>query len=99
MGRLERGEELDGLEGIAFKDFKGNIVVNKNNNPIFRWFVNYINDTSTYLFEVADESSIGKEPVIEITQPKARTVTAPGFEILVFLISLVLVVLFFKYKK
>lgn len=87
------------FENDFLKDEKGNIVVNKNNNPISRWFVNYINDTSTYSFEVADESSIGIEPVIEITKPKPRTVTAPGFEILVFLISLVLVVLIFKYKK
>ncbi len=87
------------FENDFLKDEKGNIVVNKNNNPISRWFVNYINDTSTYYFDVADESSIGKEPTIEIARLKARTVSAPGFEILVFLISLVIAVLILKNKK
>jgi len=87
------------FENDFLKDEKGNIVVDKNNNAISRWFVNYINDTDTYYFDVADESSIGQEPVKKIARPKARIVSAPGFEILVFLISLVVVILIFKYQK
>ena len=87
------------FENDFLKDEKGNIVVDKNNNAISRWFVNYINDTDTYYLDVADESSIGQEPVKKIARPKARIVSAPGFEILVFLISLVVVILIFKYQK
>ncbi len=87
------------FENDFLKDEKGNIVVDKNNNAISRWFVNYINDTTTYHFDVADESSIGDELAIVIARPKARTVAAPGFEILVFLISLAVAVLILKNKK
>jgi hypothetical protein len=92
-------EVIYNFENDFLKDEKGNLVLNKNNNAISRWFVNYINDTDTYRFEVADESSIGKEPVKAIARPKPRTVSAPGFEILVFLISLVVVILIFKYQN
>ena len=87
------------FENDFLKDEKGNIVLDKNNNALSRWFVNYINDTNTYRFDVADESSIGQEPVKKIARPKARIVSAPGFEILVFLISLVVVILILKYQK
>jgi hypothetical protein len=90
---------IHNFENDFLRDEKGNPVLNKNNVAISRWFINYINDTSVYRFDVADESSIGTEPVIEIAQPKARTVAAPGFETIIFLVSLVAVVLTFKYKK
>ena len=90
---------LYNFENHFQKDDKGNLVLNKNNAAIPYWFVNYINDSTTYHFDVADESSIGQEPTIEIKRPKARIVSAPGFEILVFLISLVVVILIFKYQK
>jgi len=90
---------LHNFENDFLRDEKGNLILNKNNNPISRWFINYINDTNTYTFNVADESSIGTEPVIEIAQPKAKSVSAPGFETIMFLISLAAIVLIFKYKK
>ena len=90
---------IHNFENDFLRDEKGNLVLDKKNNAISRWFINYINDTSTYNFDVADESSIGMEPIIEIARPKARTVAAPGFEVIVFLISLVAVIIIFKYKK
>lgn len=68
------------------------------------WFVNYINDTSTYTFDVANESTIGSIDVndkdwVKVDMPKPDVVSAPGFEILAFLVSLGAVVLIFKYSK
>jgi hypothetical protein len=68
------------------------------------WFENYINDTTRYIFDISNESSIGSIEVddddwVNIGMPGARIVSAPGFEILVFLISLGVVVLIFKYRK
>jgi len=90
---------LYNFENDFLRDEKGNLVLTKNNNPIPRWFINYINDTNSYRFDVADESSIGKEPTIEIARPKARTVSAPGFEVLVFLISLGISIIILKKRK
>jgi len=90
---------LYNFENDFLRDEKGNLVLDKNNNPIPRWFVNYIDDTNTYSFDVADESTIGKEPIIEISRPKARTVSAPGFEVLVFLISLGISIIILKKRK
>lgn len=87
------------FENHFLRDEKGNLILDNNNNRISVWFFNYINDTDTYFFDVADESSIGQEPVKKITRPKARIVNAPGFEILVFLISLIVVILILKYQK
>jgi hypothetical protein len=90
---------LYNFENDYLRDEDGNPVLKNNNKAISRWFVNYINDTSEYQFDVADESSIGTELDIEITRPKARTVAAPGFELIVFLISLVAALIIFKYRK
>ena len=87
------------FENHLLKDDEGNLLVDKNGNAIAYWFVNYINDTSTYRFDVADESTIGQKETEKALLPRARIVAAPGFEALVFLISLVVVVLIFKYRK
>jgi len=88
------------FENYFLRDEDGNLVVDKNGNAISYWFVNYINDTSTYVFDVADESTIGQNDEIPgVSTLKPRVVSAPGFETLVFLISLVAVVLIFKYRK
>ena len=63
------------------------------------WFENYINDTSTYSFNVANESTIGKTESPEIDELDPRFVSTPGFEIIIFLVSLGVVVLIFKYRK
>ena len=81
------------------KDKDGNLIVDKNGNAIAYWYINYINDTGVYKFDVADESTIGQKEIVEISQPKARIVAAPGFEIIIFIVSLAIVVLIFKYRK
>lgn len=65
----------------------------------FPKFNNTIIDTQTYNLTVADESAIGKEPSEEISLPGPRYVSAPGFEILVFLISLIAVLIISKKRK
>lgn len=73
--------------------------MDSNNNPQPKWYYNYINDTSTYYFDVADESTIGQLESVEIPRPNPRIVAAPGFEIIVFLIALIAVVLILKLRK
>jgi len=64
------------------------------------WFVNYINDTSTYVFDVADDpDEVGKKESREIAHPGGKIVGAPGFEMLIMIISLLAVALIFKYRK
>lgn len=62
-------------------------------------FNNTIIDTSTYYFNVSDASEIGTETPPEIKLPQPQTVQVPGFEIIIFLVSLIGVVLIFKYRK
>jgi len=92
-------ELLYNFENNFLKDDQGNLIVDSNNNAQPKWYVNYINDTSTYYFDVADESTIGQLESVEISRPSARIVAAPGFEIIVFLIALVTVVLILKFHK
>lgn len=82
-------------EVVNVKGSDGNLV------PVSYWFVNYINDTSSYSFKVADESSVGKNEEVpaDFGGLKPRIVGAPGFELIVFIVSLVAVVLILKYKK
>jgi len=91
------------FENHFLKNEKGNIVYIKdsqgNQVPVSYWFVNYINDTASYTFDVADEPSIGTEAGKKISVPKGRIVGAPGFEAIVFIAALLVVVLIFKYKK
>jgi heme/copper-type cytochrome/quinol oxidase subunit 4 len=82
-----------------YRDDAGVIIVDGEGSPIPVWFVNHINDTNNYTFEVADESTVGLTASDEISYPKARYVLAPGFEILVFIIALIIVGLIYKRKK
>jgi len=64
------------------------------------WFKNYINDTSSYMFDVDDDPEyIGKKESEKIKHPEANIVGAPGFEVLLMIISLVALALIFKYRK
>ncbi|KYK24455.1 hypothetical protein AYK24_06105 [Thermoplasmatales archaeon SG8-52-4] len=88
------------FENHFLKDKNNNLILDKNGMPIAYWFFNYINDTSSYVFDVADESSIGlNDELVQAPALKARAVSAPGFETILFLISIVGIVLIFKYKK
>jgi len=64
-----------------------------------REFNNTIIDTSTYYFNISNDIETGTEdsPIIQL--PTFTPVQVPGFEILVFLISLAIVVLIFKFRK
>jgi hypothetical protein len=62
-------------------------------------FVNKITDTESYYFIVADESTIGQEDSPEISLPGPRYTATPGFEAILFVISLIAVVLILKYRK
>jgi len=68
-------------------------------NGKFPQYNNTIIDSQTYNLTVADESSIGTEPSEEITLPGPRFRSAPGFEILVFIISLIAVIIITKKRK
>jgi hypothetical protein len=92
-------ELLYNFENNFLKDDEGNLIVDSNNNAQPKWYVNYINDTITYNFDVADESTIGQIDSIDIPRPSARIAAAPGFEIIVFLVALITVVLILKFRK
>ena len=65
-------------------------------------FVKYTNtivDTQSYYFVVADDPNVDTEPRPEVKLPGPRYAAAPGFEALVFLISLAAVVLIFRHSK
>ena len=68
-------------------------------NGEFPKFENTIIDTKTYNLTVADESAIGKEPSPEIKLPGPRLKAAPGFELLILIISLIAVVIITKKRK
>jgi len=62
-------------------------------------FNNTIVDAATYYFNVSDDPEIGTLPSEKIGLPGFSPVSVPGFEAVVFIISLVIVVLLFKYRK
>lgn len=62
-------------------------------------FNNTIVDTTTYYFNVSDVPEIGVEESPKIKLPRPHFEQVPGFETLVFIISLIVVVLIFKYRR
>ncbi len=60
---------------------------------------NTIIDSSTYYFNVSDAVEIGGEDSPPAKLPKPRLIAVPGFELLVFIISLMIVIFIFKYRK
>jgi hypothetical protein len=62
-------------------------------------FNNTIIDSGTYYFNISDVPEIGTEEQPEIILPKPKFVQIPGFEIIVFVISLIFVLLIFKFRK
>lgn len=62
-------------------------------------FNNTIVDTATYYFDVSDDSEIGTETSPKIELPTYTPIPVPGFEAILFIISLVIIVLIFKYRK
>jgi len=74
--------------------------INVNEN-----FTNTVEDTTEYEFSTGSDSSIGTEPVLKnneltyiLPHPRITPVT-PGFEVILFILSLIVVALIFKYRK
>ena len=64
-----------------------------------RAFNNTIKDNSTYYVVTSDAAEIGVENPPSVSLPQPTFVQVPGFELLVFLISIVGVLIIIKYKK
>ncbi len=62
-------------------------------------FNNTIIDSKTYRFNVIEDQKIGSEKSPEIEIPKPKMIQVPGFEIIVFIISLIFLVVILKYKR
>lgn len=62
-------------------------------------FNNSVVDISTYYFNVSDDSEIGTKASPSISLPVFEPIAVPGFELIVFIISLFVVFLIFKYRK
>lgn len=95
----ETSPEMDGWlrgENATVKAYVDIVYYFVNLNEQFN---NTIVDTSTYYFGVSDDSKVGTEVSPEIAIPGPGLYMVPGFELLVFIISLVVVVLIFKYRK
>jgi len=60
---------------------------------------NTIVDTQTYYFNVSDDPTIGQEDSPTAALPQPIFYQVPGFELAILLISLIAVVLIFKYRK
>jgi hypothetical protein len=62
-------------------------------------FNNTITDSSTYHFNVIEDQQIGTENSPEIILPKPKLVQVPGFELVVFIISMILIVIILRSQK
>jgi len=62
----------------------------------YQQFNNTIVDANQYYFQVSNSDEIGTEKSDEITLPSPRFVRVPGFEMVVFIASLIAVVLILK---
>jgi hypothetical protein len=62
-------------------------------------FNNTIIDNTTYHFQVTDDSQTGTEPSPEIKIKGPGVFMVPGFELLIFIISMIFVVFIFKKSK
>jgi len=66
----------------------------------YQQFNNTIVDANQYHFKVSNSDEIGTEKSDEITMPSPRFIRVPGFELVVFLASLIAVILILKkYNK
>jgi len=65
----------------------------------FVQYKNTIIDADNYNLKVADESTIGQKESPPVTLPSPRITYSPGFELILFIISVVIIVLILKYNK
>ena len=83
-------------ENVSIKVYAEKIYYFENNEEEFK---NTINDTEIYYFTVVNESIIGRLDSPQIILPKPHFIATPGFESILFIISLIIVVLIFRYNK
>jgi len=83
-------------ENVTVKVYAEKIYFFENLNIQFN---NTIVDASTYYFNVSDDSEIGTRSSPTISMPVFKPIAVPGFELIIFLISLIVVFLIFKYRK
>jgi hypothetical protein len=62
-------------------------------------FNNTIIDSGTYFFNISDVPEIGTEEPPEIELPRPKFVQIPGFELIVFILSLICILIIFKFRK
>ncbi len=62
-------------------------------------FNNTIIDTETYFFNVSNDAEIGTETPPLVALPQPRIVYVPGFEMVLFVLSLIGVIFIIKYTK
>jgi len=62
-------------------------------------FNNTIIDSSIYHFNVIDDQQIGTEDPPKIELPKPKFVQVPGFEIIVFVISMILLIIILRIRR
>jgi hypothetical protein len=100
------------LRVFAEKNYTFDIVTDKNLNQMSKedlqklqarikanTFDNTIIDNQSYYFRVAGESGVGTVTPPIAVPPTIKYVSVPGFETIIFIISLIAVVLIFKRKK
>jgi len=68
-------------------------------NNQFVAFTNTIVDNDVYNFTIEDDDDVGEETSVKISLPKGKYVGTPGFEAIIFIAALLVVVLILKYKK
>jgi len=78
-------------------DVVAEVVYYFKNYPIK--FNNTIVNNESYYFIIGDEDDIGEKTPEVATMPQPEFVQVPGFETIIFIISLLSVVLILKYKK
>jgi hypothetical protein len=62
-------------------------------------FTNTITDSTTYYFKTSNALEIGTENSQPITLPQPRFIRTPGFELMIFLVSLIITGLILYYRK
>jgi hypothetical protein len=85
-----------GKDNVSIKIYAEKIYYFENLNLQFN---NTIVDTSMYYFNISDDSEIGTLGSPSISLPVFVPVEVPGFELILFIISLSVVFLIFKYRK
>jgi len=68
-------------------------------NGEFVPFSNTIVNNESYYFIIDDPDDIGEKTPVKTEMPQPKFVTVPGFETILFIISLIAVILIIKYKK